>query len=117
MGQHQRCLLSDPSVLFRFFTAGAAVVEALMNALGDRLYIVFDVAVEINRRKSDAEFREGAHRFLELLENDPIVLPDAVRDQVRRAMELTRKHGMRDEDLGETATVLYARSRIREGED
>jgi hypothetical protein len=115
--QQQRCLLSDPSVLFRFFAAGSEVVEALMDALGDRLYIVFDVAVEINRHKDDPEFRDGAHRFLELLEHEPIVLPDEIRDRVRRALELTRKLGMRDEDLGETATVLYARSRIREGED
>lgn len=113
----QRCLLSDPSVLFRFFAAGVDVVEALMDALGDRLYIVFDVAVEINRHKDDAEFRDGAHRFLELLEHEPIVLSDEIRDQVRRVLELTRKLGMRDEDLGEVATVLYARSRIRKGED
>ena len=37
-----------------------------MGALGDRLYIVFDVQVEINRHKDDAEFRDGARRFLEL---------------------------------------------------
>jgi hypothetical protein len=88
-----------------------------MDALGDRLYIVFDVEVEINRHKDDPEFREGAYRFLELLEHDAIVLPDEIRDKVRRALELTRKLGMRDEDLGETATVLYARSRISVGED
>jgi hypothetical protein len=115
--QSQRCLLSDPSVLFRFFAAGVEVVEALMDGLGDRLYIVFDVEVEIRRHKDDVEFRDGAHRFLELLEHDPIVLPDDIREKVRRALEITRKLGNRDEDLGETATVLYARSRIREGED
>jgi hypothetical protein len=88
-----------------------------MDGLGDRLYIVFDVAVEIDRHKDNAEFRDGAHRFLELLEHEPIVLPDDIRDKVRRALEFTRKLGMRDEDIGETATVLYARSRIQAGED
>ena len=112
-----RLLLSDSSVLFRFFAAGAEVVEAFMSALGDRLHIVFDVKVEIDRHKDDSEFRRGARRFLELLENEPIVLPDDVRERVRRTLELTRRLGLRDEDIGETATVLYARSRIRAGED
>jgi hypothetical protein len=104
-------------VLFRFFAAGVEIVEAFMAALGDRLYVVFDVHVEINRHKDDAEFRDGAARFIELLENEPIVLPDEIREQVRRALEMTRRHSMRDEDIGETATVLYARSRIKVGED
>jgi len=112
-----RLLLSDSSVLFRFFAAGAEVVEAFMSALGDRLQIVFDVKVEVDRHKDDSEFRRGARRFLELLENEPIVLPDDVRERVRRTLELTRRLGLRDEDIGETATVLYARSRIRAGED
>jgi hypothetical protein len=112
-----RLLLADSSVLFRFFAAGTNVVEALMDAVGDRIFIVFDVKVEIDRHAGDAEFREGIRQFLESLENEPIVLPDEVREQVRRVLEVTRKYGHRNEDLGETATVLYARSRVRAGED
>jgi hypothetical protein len=112
-----RLLLSDSSVLFRFFAAGAEIVEAFMEALGDRLYIVFDVKVEIDRHKNDPEFRRGARRFLELLEHDPIVLANDVREQARRVLELNRRHGLRDEDRGEVATVLCARSLIHAGEN
>lgn len=115
--QKPRLLLADSSSLFRFFAAGVDIVEAVMHALGDRLYIVAEVEQEIRDHADDPEFRDGAAAFLELLENPPIVLPEDVRERLTTALQFNERFGKhRNEDKGETATALYARSRVKEGE-
>jgi hypothetical protein len=108
--QKSRLLLADSSSLFRFFEAGADIVEAVMDALGDRLYIVADVEKEIRDHANDPQFRNGAAAFLKMLEHPPIVLPEDVRERVTDALKFNKRFGKhRDEDKGETPLTCRRR--------
>lgn len=103
-------LIADSSVLFRFFEAGPDCTRKLMEYCGDRLYIVHDVAVEIDRYASDETMKDGIAVFAELLRNDPLDLPIEITEKVADILRLGKSHlPPSDEDRGEVATVLYAK--------
>lgn len=101
-------LISDSSVLFRFFEAGAVCTEKMMDFCGARLYVVDSVDEEIRAHRDDADKRDGIAAFDANLVNEPLESPLSVTIKVQQARDLNRKYGLGDADIGEIETVFYA---------
>jgi hypothetical protein len=101
-------LLADSSVMFRFFEAGAAVTTALMSAIGHRIHIVESVDAEIKRYRNDPTFAAGIEAFFAAQVNEPLEPRLEVTRQLKKVLDLQRRHGMGTADIGEYETVLMA---------
>lgn len=101
-------LIADSSVLFRFFEAGALVTTALMSAIGHRIHIVESVDAEIKRYRNDQAFAAGIEAFLAARVNQPLEPRLEVTRDVKKVLDLQRRHGMGTADIGEYETVLTA---------
>jgi hypothetical protein len=101
-------LIADSSVLFRFFEAGAAITTALMSAIGHRIQIVESVDAEIKRYRNDPTFAAGIEAFLLGQVNQPLEPRLEVTRDVKKVLDLQRRHGMGTADIGEYETVLMA---------
>jgi hypothetical protein len=101
-------LISDSSVLFRFFEAGAVCTEKMMDFCGARLYVVDSVDEEIGDHRDDADKRDGIAAFEAKRVNEPLESPLSVTIKVQQARDLNRKYGLGEADIGEIETVFYA---------
>jgi hypothetical protein len=110
-------LISDSSVLFRFFQAGATCTEKMMDFCGVRLHIVDSVAEEIHDHRNDADKSDGIAVFESKRVNEPLESPLSVANKVQQARDLNRKYGLGGADIGEMETVFYADWAWEEGEE
>lgn len=101
-------LISDSSVLFRFFEAGATCTEKMMASCGDRLFVVDSVSEEIHDHRNDPDKKAGIEAFYAKQVNEPLESPLPVTIQVQKARDLNRKYALGGEDIGELETVFYA---------
>jgi hypothetical protein len=101
-------LIADSSVLFRFFEAGAEATTALMAAIGHRIHIVESVDGEIHRYRNDPAMAAGIAAFRAAQVNQPLEPRLKVTHEVQKMLELQRKYGLGDADIGEYETVLMA---------
>lgn len=102
-------LLGDASALLRFFAAGPTCSKKLAERLADRLFVVHDVEVELERWRGDARYRAGADAFFEAWQGGVLPLPPEVTLEVNDELKFHIKYGFTRDDRGETATVLFAR--------
>jgi hypothetical protein len=101
-------LISDSSVLFRFFQAGASCTEKMMDFCAARLHIVDSVAEEIHDHRNDPDKSDGIAAFEAKRVNEPLESPLSVANKVQQARDLNRKYGLGAADIGEMETVFYA---------
>lgn len=102
-------LLGDASALLRFFAAGPTCSTKLAERLADRLFVVHDVEVELERWRGDARYKAGADAFFEAWQGRALPLPPEVTLEVNDELKFHIKYGLDRDDRGETATVLFAR--------
>lgn len=108
-------VLADTTVFCNFADAGGNALAALAEHL-PQLNVVADVKAEIERR-----FHHAGHSSLRPLVDawpfrEPVTLPPLVRQEVASVLAVQR-FSHPDEDLGETATVFYARHRRDEASE
>lgn len=102
-------ILADTTVFCNFADAGASALNALAGHVS-QLQVVADVQAEIERR-----YCHAGHASLRPLVDawpfgDALTLPVPLRQEVASVLAV-RRFSHPDEDLGETATVFYARHR------
>lgn len=109
-------LLTDSTMPVSFSKAGSRSARAMAMHLGDRVHMVSDVYVELQRL---ARRLPALARLLEDWPPNPVLELDvSLKADVAAAIKARHIPGQHlDEDRGELATVFYAASRRDTGED
>lgn len=108
-------LLTDSTMPFNFCKAGYPAAQAMVDYFGDRLHMVGDVYAELERL---ADGFVALQRFVEAWpkERTRQIGPELTL-KVAAVIKVRQVHGQHSkEDLGETATTLYAEQRRDAGE-
>lgn len=112
-----KLLLTDSTMPVNFCKAGANCALAMLEYLGEGLYMVADVKEELER-KAEADGFSALRRFLDEFPDRRVrtlsleLLADVAA--VKKVVQIAGSHSK--EDAGEIASVLYAASRRDEGE-
>lgn len=109
-------LLTDSTMPVSFCAAGANLARAVLEYLGERLYMVADVREELERK---ADGSAALHAFLSEFPDERVRALDlstAARvAEAKKAVTVAGAHPR--EDLGEIASVFYAEARREQGEE
>jgi hypothetical protein len=112
----RRFLLADTGPFCRFAEASSDQLSAMVDYLGDRVWIAQDVALELHRRAQTEQHRRLASLTWEprFPRGEPLTITDAkLLQQIEdiAAGRLKKRPGHFLKDRGEIATVLLAKER------
>lgn len=109
-------LLTDSTMPFNFCKAGYPAAQAMVDYFGDRLHMVGDVHTELERLSAGFV---ALQRFVGAWPKERTRKVDSqLTLKVAAAIKVRQVAGQHaKEDLGETATVLYAEQRRDAGEE